>query len=81
LQRWRLIPLRGRADWTDDSGLFTVLLCTANPAPSAPWWTNCLARVAGAVPLIPGRHNRKRNIRYDKQCYRGPAIDCEDCDW
>jgi transposase len=28
-------------------------------------------REAGAVPVIPGRRNRKRTIRYDKQRYRG----------
>lgn len=27
-------------------------------------------REAGAVPVIPGRRNRKRPIRYDKQRYR-----------
>lgn len=27
-------------------------------------------RQAGAVPVIPGRRNRKRAIRYDKQRYR-----------
>lgn len=27
-------------------------------------------REAGAVPVIPGRRNRKRTIRYDKQRYR-----------
>ncbi|APX66108.1 hypothetical protein AV944_09985 [Sphingomonas sp. LK11] len=26
---------------------------------------------AGAVPIIPGRRNRKRIIRYDKDRYRG----------
>jgi transposase len=26
---------------------------------------------AGAVPVIPGRRNRKRTIRYDKDRYRG----------
>lgn len=26
---------------------------------------------AGAIPVIPGRWNRKRTIRYDKQRYRG----------
>ena len=30
-----------------------------------------LARDAGAVPVIPGRRNRKRAIRYDQQRYRG----------
>ncbi len=30
----------------------------------------CLARQVGAVPVIPGRRNRKRTIRYDKQRYR-----------
>jgi len=30
-----------------------------------------LAREAGATPVIPGRRNRKRPIRYDKQRYRG----------
>lgn len=29
-----------------------------------------LARDAGATPVIPGRRNRKRAIRYDKQRYR-----------
>ncbi len=29
-----------------------------------------LARQVGAVPVIPGRRNRKRTIRYDKQRYR-----------
>lgn len=28
-------------------------------------------RDAGAVPVIPGRRNRKRTIRYDKDRYRG----------
>lgn len=28
-------------------------------------------REAGAIPVIPGRCNRKRTIRYDKQRYRG----------
>jgi transposase len=28
-------------------------------------------RDAGAVPVIPGRRNRKRVIRYDQQRYRG----------
>lgn len=28
-------------------------------------------RDAGAVPIIPGRRNRKRTIRYDKNRYRG----------
>lgn len=28
-------------------------------------------RAAGAVPVIPGRRNRKRVIRYDKERYRG----------
>ena len=28
-------------------------------------------RDAGATPVIPGRSNRKRSIRYDKQRYRG----------
>ncbi len=28
-------------------------------------------RDAGAVPVIPGRCNRKRVIRYDKERYRG----------
>jgi transposase len=28
-------------------------------------------REAGAVPVIPGRRNRKRPIRYNKQHYRG----------
>lgn len=28
-------------------------------------------REAGATPVIPGRHNRKRVIRYDQQRYRG----------
>jgi len=28
-------------------------------------------REAGAVPVIPGRRNRKRTIRYDEQRYRG----------
>jgi len=28
-------------------------------------------REAGAVPVIPGRRNRKRTIRYDQQRYRG----------
>ena len=28
-------------------------------------------REAGAIPAIPGRCNRKRTIRYDKQRYRG----------
>jgi transposase len=27
-------------------------------------------RQAGAVPVIPGRRNRKRAVRYDKQRYR-----------
>ncbi|NJR80843.1 IS5 family transposase [Sphingomonas sp. 36D10-4-7] len=30
-----------------------------------------LARDAGAIPVIPGRRNRKRAIRYDKQRYAG----------
>jgi len=30
-----------------------------------------LAREAGATPVIPGRRNRKRTIRYDEQRYRG----------
>jgi transposase len=30
-----------------------------------------LARDAGATPVIPGRRNRKRVIRYDKDRYRG----------
>ena len=30
-----------------------------------------LARDAGAVPVIPGRRNRKRVIAYDKDRYRG----------
>jgi transposase len=30
-----------------------------------------LARNAGATPIIPGRRNRKRAIRYDKQRYAG----------
>lgn len=30
-----------------------------------------LVRDAGAVPVIPGRRNRKRVIRYDKDRYRG----------
>ena len=29
------------------------------------------ARNAGAIPVIPGRRNRKRTIRYDKQRYQG----------
>ncbi len=29
-----------------------------------------LAREAGATPVIPGRRNRKRSIRYDEQRYR-----------
>jgi transposase len=29
-----------------------------------------LAREAGATPVIPGRRNRKRTIRYDEQRYR-----------
>jgi transposase len=35
--------------------------------------TGCAAHYAktGAVPIIPGRRNRKRTIRYDKQRYRG----------
>jgi transposase len=28
-------------------------------------------RDAGAVPVIPGRRNRKRIVRYDKDRYRG----------
>ena len=28
-------------------------------------------RQAGAIPVIPGRCNPKRTIRYDKQRYRG----------
>lgn len=28
-------------------------------------------REAGAIPVIPGRCNRKRTIRYDKQRHRG----------
>jgi len=32
--------------------------------------TGC-ARDAGPVPVIPGRRNRKRTIRYDKDRYRG----------
>jgi transposase len=28
-------------------------------------------RKAGAVPVIPGRRNRRRIIRYDKDRYRG----------
>ena len=30
-----------------------------------------LAREVGATPLIPGRRNHKRAIRYDQQRYRG----------
>ncbi len=30
-----------------------------------------LARNAGATPVIPGRRNRKRVVRYDKDRYRG----------
>jgi IS5 family transposase len=30
-------------------------------------------RDAEAVPVIPGRRNRKRIIRYDKDRYRGPT--------
>ncbi|MCW1984321.1 UNVERIFIED_ORG: transposase [Sphingomonas sp. R1F5B] len=30
-----------------------------------------LARDVGAIPVIPGRSNRKRTIRYDKQRYAG----------
>jgi transposase len=30
-----------------------------------------LARDAGATPVIPGRRNRKRVVRYDKDRYRG----------
>ena len=30
-----------------------------------------MLRNAGADPLIPGRRNRKRTIRYDKDSYRG----------
>lgn len=30
-----------------------------------------LARDVGAIPVIPGRRNRKRTIRYDKQRYAG----------
>jgi transposase len=30
-----------------------------------------MAREAGAIPVIPGRRNRKRTIRYDKDRYRG----------
>jgi transposase len=30
-----------------------------------------LAREAGATPVIPGRRNRRRTIRYDEQRYRG----------
>jgi transposase len=29
-------------------------------------------RDAGAVPIVPGRRNRKRIIRYDKGRYRSP---------
>ena len=28
-------------------------------------------RRAGAVPVIPGRSNRKRQVRYDRKRYRG----------
>ncbi len=28
-------------------------------------------RQAGAVPVIPGRSNRKRTIRYDRERYKG----------
>jgi len=28
-------------------------------------------RQTGTIPVIPGRRNRKRTIRYDKQRYRG----------
>ena len=28
-------------------------------------------REAGAVPVIPGRSNRKRQVRYDQKRYRG----------
>ena len=28
-------------------------------------------RQAGAVPVIPGRSNRKRPVRYDRERYRG----------
>lgn len=31
-------------------------------------------RYAGAVPVIPGRQNRKRIIRYDKDRYRGSHL-------
>jgi transposase len=30
-----------------------------------------MAREAGAIPVISGRRNRKRTIRYDKDRYRG----------
>ena len=30
-----------------------------------------LAREAGATPVIPGRRNRKRTVRYDEARYRG----------
>jgi len=30
-----------------------------------------LARDAGTIPVIPGRRNRKRAIRYDKKRYAG----------
>jgi len=31
----------------------------------------CLLRDAGAVPVIPGRRNRKRTVRCDKNRYAG----------
>lgn len=31
-------------------------------------------RDAGAVPVIPGRRNRKRTVRYDKDRYRGRRL-------
>jgi transposase len=30
----------------------------------------CSWREAGAVPVIPGRRNRKRAVRYDRRRYR-----------
>jgi transposase len=33
-----------------------------------------LAREAGVTPVIPGRRNRKRVVRYNQQRYRGRHV-------
>ena len=38
-----------------------------------------LARDVGAIPVIPGRRNRKRAIRYDKQRYAGRRLTLRCC--